>query len=320
MAPKLGDLGLRTVVDFRTPGEILLGGTDRLPPGVTAVSLPVAGRELGAFSDLIGTGEYGLQEEVLGDGRAADFMVQTYRGFVTGPRQRDRFGMALRMIAEGSYGLPLLYHCTSGSHRSGWMTALLLTTAGVPRETAITPPDRMTWAIVSRTRNGMAFSDVLTSAETSRPRHIDATPSTAMPISSSASGALVSNAPWAGILLPASPIAARIRTCTTLMTPSTTSFAPRTIGISPMNSRYPRSAAMTRAYRRHRVLTWWSRPCRIGGRGVPAAIGPSAARLSVCGPVTYCAQTPDLANSPAQSRSGNCSNAWNTSAQPGWPK
>src|SRR5260370_23813121 len=37
-----------------------------------------------------------------------------------------------------------------------------------------TPPDRMTWIMVSRTRNGIAFSDVLTRADTSRPRHIEA--------------------------------------------------------------------------------------------------------------------------------------------------
>ncbi|HEY4464606.1 MAG TPA: tyrosine-protein phosphatase, partial [Streptosporangiaceae bacterium] len=134
---RLGDRGLRTVVDFRTPGEILLGGTDRLPPGVAAVSLPVAGGELGAFSDLIESGEHGLQEEVLGAGRAADFMIQTYRGFVADPRQRDRFGAALRMIADPAYGRPFLYHCTSGSHRSGWMTALLLTAAGVPRAAVV---------------------------------------------------------------------------------------------------------------------------------------------------------------------------------------
>src|SRR6201993_4255589 len=42
-----------------------------------------------------------------------------------------------------------------------------------------TPPDRMTWNMVSITRNGIAFSDVLTKADTIRPRHIDATASTA---------------------------------------------------------------------------------------------------------------------------------------------
>src|ERR1700743_1590807 len=40
-----------------------------------------------------------------------------------------------------------------------------------------TPPDKMTWNMVSITRNGIAFSDVLTKADTTRPRHIDATAS-----------------------------------------------------------------------------------------------------------------------------------------------
>src|SRR5271156_3006808 len=45
---------------------------------------------------------------------------------------------------------------------------------------ATTPPDRMTWIMVSSTRNGIAFSDVLTRADTSKPRHIEAMASRAM--------------------------------------------------------------------------------------------------------------------------------------------
>jgi protein-tyrosine phosphatase len=130
----LGGLGVRTVIDFRTPGEILLGGDDRLPPGVSAVSLPVTGGELGAFYDVITGGDYELQQDALGSGRAADFMVQTYRDFVADPRQRERFGMALHAVTDSSCGVPLLYHCTSGSNRSGWMTAIVLTALGVSHE------------------------------------------------------------------------------------------------------------------------------------------------------------------------------------------
>jgi protein-tyrosine phosphatase len=134
---KLGQLNLRTVIDFRTSGEILLGGADRLPPGVTPVGLPVTGGELGTFYDMISSGDHELQEQVLGNGRAAEFMVQTYRGFVADQRQRERFGTALRMIAETAVGLPLLYHCTSGTNRSGWMTAILLTALGVSRAAVV---------------------------------------------------------------------------------------------------------------------------------------------------------------------------------------
>ena len=44
---RLDRLGLRTVIDFRTPGEVLLSGTDRLPYGIELASLPVGGGDLG---------------------------------------------------------------------------------------------------------------------------------------------------------------------------------------------------------------------------------------------------------------------------------
>jgi hypothetical protein len=85
----------------------------------------------------------------------------------------------------------------------------------------------MTWIMVSSTRTGIAFSDVLTRAETSRPRHIDASPSIAMPISSSTSGRPVSNAPWEGSGSPITPSRTRTTDCSTLITPSTISLENR---------------------------------------------------------------------------------------------
>jgi len=43
---RLEQLGLRTVIDFRTPGEILFSGPDRLPCGVELAQLPVSGGDL----------------------------------------------------------------------------------------------------------------------------------------------------------------------------------------------------------------------------------------------------------------------------------
>jgi protein-tyrosine phosphatase len=133
----LSSLGLRTVVDFRLPGEVLVNGEDRLPPGATRVSLPVPGAEVGAFYDLIASGDYGQQRAELGQGRAAEFMVRVHRGFVADQRQRDGFGIALRMMADTRHGLPLLFHCTSGKDRTGWMTAILLTALGVPHQAVV---------------------------------------------------------------------------------------------------------------------------------------------------------------------------------------
>jgi len=130
---RLDRLGLRTVIDFRTPGEVLLGGTDRLPYGIEFARFPVSGGDLGAVYELIAGGDHDRQHRVLGDGRAAELMVDINRGFVTDVRQREAFGAALRLLCSPGR-LPLLYHCTNGKDRTAWMTAIVLTALGVPRE------------------------------------------------------------------------------------------------------------------------------------------------------------------------------------------
>jgi protein-tyrosine phosphatase len=130
---RLDELGLRVVIDFRTPGEILLSGTDRLPYGVEFATWPVSGGDLGAVYELIASGDHERQRTELSEGRAASYMAGIYRGFVTDGRQREAFGAALRLICSAGR-LPLLYHCSSGKDRSGWMTAVVLTALGVPRE------------------------------------------------------------------------------------------------------------------------------------------------------------------------------------------
>lgn len=130
---RLDGLGLRTVIDFRTPGEVLLGGNDHLPFAVEYAHLPVSGGDLGAIHELIASGDHERQRRELGGGRAASFMVQMNRGFVADARQREAFGAALRLLCSPGR-LPLLYHCTGGKDRAGWMTAIVLTALGVPRE------------------------------------------------------------------------------------------------------------------------------------------------------------------------------------------
>jgi protein-tyrosine phosphatase len=129
----LDQLGLRTVIDFRTPGEVLLSGTDRLPYGIEFASLPVTGGDLGSVYELIASGDHERQRRELGDGRAASLMAAINREFVADTRQREAFGAALRVVCAAGR-LPLLYHCTSGKDRTGWMTAIVLTVLGVPRE------------------------------------------------------------------------------------------------------------------------------------------------------------------------------------------
>ncbi len=133
---RLERLGLRIVIDFRTPGEVLLAGADRLPFGTELVSLPVGGGDLGLIYELIASGDHERQRRELGDGRAAELMVEVNRGFVTDVRQREAFGAAVRLACSAGR-LPLLYHCSGGKDRAGWMTAIVLTVLGVPREAVL---------------------------------------------------------------------------------------------------------------------------------------------------------------------------------------
>ncbi|GAA2806472.1 tyrosine-protein phosphatase [Streptomyces showdoensis] len=132
----LGGLGLGRVIDFRIPLEVQSDGADRLPAGPVAVSRPVTDNGLyGQLLAAIGSRDPVRQEEMLGGGRAAAFMTEVYRTFVTSAANRERFGATLRELAAPGAG-PQLYHCTSGKDRTGWTSWLLLSLLGVPERAA----------------------------------------------------------------------------------------------------------------------------------------------------------------------------------------
>src|SRR5437763_10548725 len=62
-------------------------------------------------------------------------MLAIYRWFVEAPAARTAFGTALRRIAAAS--CPLLYHCSAGKDRTGWLTAVLLGALGADRATIV---------------------------------------------------------------------------------------------------------------------------------------------------------------------------------------
>ncbi|MFD4868965.1 tyrosine-protein phosphatase [Streptomyces sp. NPDC058412] len=129
-------LGLTKVVDFRIPMELQYDGADRLPSGLTATARPVS--DLGLYGTLVGaiaSGDPVTQEQMLGGGRAEAYMRDIYRTFVTSPENRAQFAATLREIADGGQG-PVLYHCTSGKDRTGWMSYVLLRALAVPEDSA----------------------------------------------------------------------------------------------------------------------------------------------------------------------------------------
>ncbi|MCX4552922.1 tyrosine-protein phosphatase [Streptomyces sp. NBC_01387] len=133
---RLAGLGMREVVDFRTSTEVARDGADRLPEGLAVTARPVDDSGLSAEVDaVIATRDPVAQRKALGGGAAEALMRGLYRGFVSDPGSSARFAATLRDLARHDSG-PLLFHCSSGKDRTGWMSYLLLRILGVPQRTA----------------------------------------------------------------------------------------------------------------------------------------------------------------------------------------
>src|SRR2546430_16068281 len=89
---RLDQLGLRTVIDFRTPGEVLLGGDDHLPFAVEYAHLPVSGGDLGTIYELIPSRDHEPQRREPGAGPAAPFIGAMDRGVPADATPREAFG------------------------------------------------------------------------------------------------------------------------------------------------------------------------------------------------------------------------------------
>ncbi|GAA3760340.1 tyrosine-protein phosphatase [Micromonospora maritima] len=131
--PVLGKLGVACVVDLRDADEQAVAPPDRLVgdprrvhlpvydaahPVFTYVSAVLQGHDLDAYAELAREGMPGA-------------MTAIYRWFVTGEPARAGFGAAVRLAADDG-NLPLLFHCSAGKDRTGWLSVVLLTALGVP--------------------------------------------------------------------------------------------------------------------------------------------------------------------------------------------
>ncbi|WP_459547079.1 tyrosine-protein phosphatase [Nocardia sp. X0981] len=109
---------VRQVDDLRTVYERALG-PDRLPAGARA-----------NWYDMIGAAPLPELMSTLAGG------TELYRAFITAPGANEAVAAVLRDIARsGSEGGAVLFHCTAGKDRTGWVAAVLLTVLGVDRAT-----------------------------------------------------------------------------------------------------------------------------------------------------------------------------------------
>jgi protein-tyrosine phosphatase len=128
---ELKAIGIETVVNFLTEEEIEAGGEDRLPRGVRAIGLPIAGGDADDSGGLAGT--------ILEARQKADFSripvelnLEIHRLLVRAAR--EQYAALLRELAD-SEKRPLVFHCSHGVHRTGTAAAIVLSALGVPWET-----------------------------------------------------------------------------------------------------------------------------------------------------------------------------------------
>lgn len=110
-------LGLQTVIDLRTDGEIERGG--RFPVNEHPVEwhhLPIIQR-MWSDDDLVATTG------------AVDFLRDRYVDMLT-----DGAGSIAQIVALVAEGTPTLFHCAAGKDRTGVVAAVLLGLLGVPHE------------------------------------------------------------------------------------------------------------------------------------------------------------------------------------------
>ncbi len=129
---KLVTSGITKVIDFRSPAEVQ-ANPDKLPASIPAQARPVydPGNDFYVMVGKAVQGGPAVQQQMFGDGRAAEIMRGYYRWFVADATARAQFGAAIRDVANATG--PVLYHCTAGKDRTGWMTAILMTALGVPK-------------------------------------------------------------------------------------------------------------------------------------------------------------------------------------------
>lgn len=120
---RIKNLNIKTIIDLRTPEEI-----DSIPEGYTdakVIHIPIFA---GNPKEIMERIKQGRMKK--GDGML--FLQDIYLQFVD--NDSEQFAQALNLFLDKK-NYPILFHCTQGKDRAGFLAALLLAALDVPEET-----------------------------------------------------------------------------------------------------------------------------------------------------------------------------------------
>lgn len=124
---KLEELGIKTVVDLRSPGEVSARGPSRMPPGAKTLPLSITSSDM--FAKLIPMFLEGDFSQL-----PADLLERVNRALVRD--FTEQFGGLLRALSDPA-NRPLVFHCTQGKDRAGFGAAMVLSALGVPWDVVV---------------------------------------------------------------------------------------------------------------------------------------------------------------------------------------
>ena len=126
------------MVDLRAEGDIAADGIDVVPAGMEEQSLPIPD-DAGAGADIramIMRGDEAEMRSVWSDGRSAEIAIRGAVQMVTDPSRVAVFARVLDAVTTWE-NWPLVWHCSAGKDRAGWVATALLSLLGVERDALV---------------------------------------------------------------------------------------------------------------------------------------------------------------------------------------
>ncbi|MDH6676870.1 protein-tyrosine phosphatase [Rhodococcus sp. LBL1] len=123
----LSSLNVKHIYDLRSDSEISdprVGGEDKIPAGAKYTHIPIDFGNPIALAMTLQSPDEGRQ-----------YMIDVNRSFVTDQTKRAAFKQQLTEIANSDG--PVIFHCSAGKDRTGWVAALLQTLGGASEQTVM---------------------------------------------------------------------------------------------------------------------------------------------------------------------------------------